>query len=71
MIGELAKEVLEKVRREQMTKLAQHQIVKTAGAAPKGNTELTLQLVKLAEMLKQAEDDVTVADLKRFIEETK
>lgn len=66
-LGQLVQEVLDKVRSEQMTKLGQHEIIKTAEAKPRGNTELTALMCKLAESLKQETDDVSVADLNAFV----
>lgn len=66
-LGQLVQEVLDKVRSEQMTKLGQHEIIKTAEIKPRGSTELTALMCKLAESLKQESDDVSVADLNAFV----
>ena len=67
MIGKLVEEVLDSVRAEQQTKLAQHTAVKTAQDRPRGAYPLTDLLCKLAEQIENVSDNVTVAELKQFV----
>lgn len=68
-IGELVENVLETVRGNMLTKLAEHEIVRELEAQPKFNTDLGKALHKLATDLRQGSADVSLADLTAFVTE--
>lgn len=68
-IGNLAEQVLDEVRSNKLTKLAQHEIVKEAAARPNVTSPLGQALLKVAAGLRDQNDDVTVADVENLVRE--
>jgi len=66
-IGDIAEQVLDEVRSAGLTKIAEHQIVRAESAKPRARTELGTALLKVAEELRSADNDITVGDLTGFL----
>lgn len=68
-IGKIAEQILAEVKQGALTKIAQHDVVKEASQRPHRRTAVGQQLAKLAEDLRAASADVTVEDVRNFLEE--
>jgi len=67
-IGKLAEQVLEEVKKGSLVKLAEYRLVKEAMEKPTGQHPFARALLKLAETLRRKNEDVSVGDLKEFME---
>jgi hypothetical protein len=68
-IGSLAQEVLNEVRKDNLMKVAEHQILKTASSRTPATTEIGQLLQKVANRLRSKSDEVTVGDVENFLRE--
>lgn len=68
-IGRLAEEVLTQVKGENLVKLAEYKALRDAYAQPTANTPLGQAMLKLAENIRNASNDVSIADVQNFLEE--
>lgn len=68
-IGKMAEQIVEEVRQNALLKIAQHEVVKEASARPNPKTEIGKLLHKFANALRNTPNDVTVADVKKFLTE--
>jgi len=67
-IGKIAEEVLQKVKDGELTKLAEHVIMKKAEEKMAARTELGQAALKLATVLRSSRaSDVTIAELEQFV----
>jgi len=69
-IGQMAEQIVEEVRQNALTKIAQHEVVKEASKRPNPKTDIGKLLYKAAAELRQDIGDVTVSDVKKFLSET-
>jgi len=68
-IGQLAEQIVAAVKAGAMTKLAEHEILDQVEARATAQTDLGRTMLKLATALRgKASNDVTVDELKSFIE---
>lgn len=68
-IGQLAEQVVAEVKAGALTKLAEHEILNEVETRNAAQTDLGKAMLKLATALRgKASSDVTVDDLKSFIE---
>lgn len=68
-IGALAQEVLDEVRKTNLVKVAERQILKTASSKTPAKTEIGQLLQKVASRLRSKSDEVTVGDVEDFVRE--
>jgi len=68
-IGKIAEEIVETVKQNGLLKIAQYQIVKEASQHPNPKTEIGKLLFKAAEDLRSKSADVSVAEVKDFLNE--
>ena len=68
-IGELAEQVLQEVKSDKLTKLAQHHILKEAQAKPVMHTKVGKTLIAMAEDLRSGSEDISLGDFENFISE--
>lgn len=68
-IGTLAEEIVESVKQNALIKIAQHEVVKEASQNSVPKTEIGKLLLKVASDLRRESEDVTVADVKSFLDE--
>ena len=66
-IGNLAEQVLREVRSGELTKLAQHEILRDTERTPKLETEIGKALYKAAQELRNNPDEITVSDVEEFL----
>jgi hypothetical protein len=66
-IGNLAEQVLNEVKSDKLVKLAQYKVLKEAQVKPRMRTEVGQALMKLAEELRNAPEDITMGDLEDFL----
>ena len=68
-IGKLAEQIVEDVKQNALTKIAQHEVVREASRNPAPKTEIGKLLHKVAQDLRSKSDDVTVGDVQNFLDE--
>lgn len=66
-IGTLAEQVLDQVRQGSLVKLAEYRLVKEASEKPTGQHPFARALLKLAEVLRRKNEDVSVGELREFL----
>ena len=67
-IGQIATSILDEVKANKLIKLAQQTIIKEAAHRPEPTTDVGKLLHKLAEEVRSGNVDVSVADVKQFVE---
>ena len=67
-IGILAEQVLQEVKKGSLVKLAEYRMVKQAVEKPTAQHPFAKALLKLAEDLRRKTTDVSVGELKEFLE---
>ncbi len=67
-IGQIAASILDEVKANKLIKLAQHTIIKEATQRPMPTTDVGKLLHKLAEEVRSGHTEVSVADVKQFVE---
>lgn len=68
-IGQLAEKIVDEVKQNALTKIAQYEVVKEASKRPNPQTEIGKRLLKLAVDLREISEDVTVKDVQNFLKE--
>ena len=68
-IGNLAEEILNEVKKENLVKLAEYRIFKNAAEHAPAETEIGQLLQKVASLLRSHSDNVTVGDVESFLGE--
>lgn len=66
-IGKLSEQVLQEVKKGSLVKLAEYRLVKEATQKPSAQHPFAQALLKLAEVLRRKNEDVSVGDLKEFL----
>lgn len=67
-IGQIAEEVLQEVKDGKLVKLAEHVIVEDAEKKAAARTPLGRAALKLAAVIRSASSDVTINELKQFVD---
>lgn len=67
-IGKIAEELLSDVKSNKLIKLAQQTIIKEATVRPAPTTDVGKLLHKLAEEVRSGRVEVSIADVKQFVE---
>jgi len=68
-IGNLAQQVLDEVKANNLVKLAEHQILQNVSGQQPATTEIGQLLQKVAGLLRSKSSNVTVGDVGDFLEE--